>query len=863
MRNPFSLPPALVLSAVLLLGCQPRFHPTANLQTGVAQDLARYRKRVLDSIYYQLELQVPPEKNEPIKGIQNIRFRLSGTRLSLPLDFRADSTQLLGCEVNGKEARVLLEKEHIVLPGRLLRNSINTVRLRFIAGDQSLNRNESYLYTLLVPDRARTAFPVFDQPDLKARWQLTLTLPAGWKALFNAPLLDSAHAAGSSTWRFGQSDLIPSYLFAFTAGRFKEIRDTANGRYMRFLHRETDSSKLRLSKAPVFRLHGEALRYLENYTGIPYPFLKFDFAAIPDFQYGGMEHPGAISYKASTLFLDAGATRDEELNRANLIAHETAHMWFGDLVTMRWFDDVWTKEVFANFMADKVTQAAMPSSSYGLKFLLAHHPAAYSVDRSAGANPIRQPLANLQEAGTLYGNIIYHKAPIVMRQLERMMGADVFRTGIQEYLRRYALGNASWPELIDILDRHTPLDLKAWNSIWVDEAGRPVFDFETTREGDRLRIRETRHRGEDSSLRRWPQQFTVGLVYADTVMQELMRAGTDTEIRQSEGRGRPEYLVFNADGMGYGLFPTDPAMLGSAVFPADPVVRASAFINLYENMLSGRTITARQTLEYFLTAACLESEDLILRYLTSQISDIYWRLLAANDRMARAPGLERRLWKALLQAPTAGRKKQFFRLYQSLAQTSEALDQLYQIWKQQQAPAGIVLTEDDYTGLALSLALRDHADRNILSLQQERISNPDRKARLAFLAPALSSATAVRDSFFLSLRQESNREKEAWVTAALGYLHHPLRAPESIRYLQTSLELLEEIQRTGDIFFPSSWLPATLGSYQSTEAAAIVRRFLEERPNFSPRLKAKVLQAADPLFRAVRLCTANHAGEVR
>ena len=221
---------------------------------------------------------------------------------------------------------------------------------------------------------------------------------------------------------FLPSDSISTYLFSFAAGRFTPVRRTVGGREMNLLHRETDSTKIRLSVPVIFRLHGAALAFMEQYTGLPYPFQKFDFTALPDFQYGGMEHVGNIDYKASSLFLDEGATQDQLLARQNLIGHETAHMWFGDLVTMQWFNDVWMKEVFANFMADKMNPEAAASPAQLLKFLTDHYPAAYAVDRTAGANPIRQPLDNLQDAGSLYGGIIYHKAPIMMRQLELLMG---------------------------------------------------------------------------------------------------------------------------------------------------------------------------------------------------------------------------------------------------------------------------------------------------------------------------------------------------------------------------------------------------------------------------------------------------------
>src|SRR6185503_14867019 len=144
------------------------------------------------------------------------------------------------------------------------------------------------------------------------------------------------------------------------------------------------------------------------------------------------------------------------------------------------------KEVFANFMAAKIVNPSFPAVNHDLRFLLDNYPSAYSVDRTAGSNAIRQPLANLNEAGSLYGAIIYQKAPIVMRQLETLVGPDTFRDGIREYLRRYSFGSASWPDLIELLDRLTPEDLAAWSHAWVDEAGRPIIETELTVKDGRI-----------------------------------------------------------------------------------------------------------------------------------------------------------------------------------------------------------------------------------------------------------------------------------------------------------------------------------------------------------------------------------------
>lgn len=211
---------------------------------------------------------------------------------------------------------------------------------------------------------------------------------------------------------------IPSTLspptFLLAAGKFQRKTATIDGRTMNALYRETDPEKVKqLDKC--FAEAAWSIRWLENYTGIAYPFSKYDFVVLPGYQFGGMEHPGAIQFNARTIFLGAQPTEDDELRRFQLISHETAHMWFGDLVTMRWFDDVWTKEVFANFMASKMAADQFPHVNHELNFLKDHYPLALSIDRTEGTHPIQQQLDNLKNAGLLYGHIIYHKAPIMMQ----------------------------------------------------------------------------------------------------------------------------------------------------------------------------------------------------------------------------------------------------------------------------------------------------------------------------------------------------------------------------------------------------------------------------------------------------------------
>lgn len=838
---------ALFLSLLISGGVSGVFGqaaPAGMAAPGVAYALAAYRAGVLQNIRYELSFSLPAGKEMPVTGEEKISLVLGAGFAGRPLllDFKAAPQALRWMRVNGRPAAISIKDEHLAIPAALLHAGANTIETGFVAGNPALNRNSEFMYTLLVPDRARTLFPCWDQPDLKAVFVLTLTAPAGWTVMGNAPLLDSTALGDSCRYRFRPSDRIPTYLFSFVAGKWSSVTRTVDGRPMRLLYRETDSTRLRLSLDSIFRIEGQALHFMEDYTGIGYPFQKLDIVAVPDFQFGGMEHVGAILFKASSLFLDSGATREQLIGRSNLLSHETAHMWFGDLVTMTWFNDVWMKEVFANFMADKISNVTLPDGKSDLKFLVDHYPAAYSVDRTAGTHPIRQRLDNLQDAGSLYGNIIYNKAPIVMRQLELLVGAGAFRHGLRDYLHGHLYGNAGWPDLLHALQKYTKADLAAWNAVWVNGVGMPSIG-----------------KSEDSSGRRWPQRFTDGLIYHDHIDTLTVNTNTgDVRVPAAAGKPLPECIILNFNGYGYGIFAVDRRsmhwLLADSPVRLGPVTRASMYINLYENMLDGKANTPEQLLGFDRLMLTREPEELNLNLVLDQLGSIFWRFLTPAERTAVAPGLEADLWQTLLRVPAGNEKKLLFRTYSNLVLSKEGEDRLYAIWKDQRPPAGVKLSEDDYTALAAALALRVYPGyADILREQGDRIQNSDRKARWQYLQAALSPDTAERDRFFASLQDPAARRKEAWVLSALSYLHHPLRVAYSEKYLPETLDWLADVQRTGDVFFPQSWLGTSFGYYQTASAARIVSDFLRRHPDYNTKLKAKILQATDNLFRARRI----------
>ncbi|MEM7584007.1 MAG: M1 family aminopeptidase, partial [Acidobacteriota bacterium] len=694
---------------------------------------------------------------------------------------------------------------------------------------------------------------------LKARFDLQLEIPGDWTAIANGELASLDDSGPRHRYRFATTEPLPTYLLAFAVGKFEVANAERDGRTMRFLHRETDQEKVARNLDAIFGLHASALDWLESYTAIPHPFQKFDFVAIPAFQYGGMEHTGNIFYRARSLFLDETATQSQHLSRASLIAHETAHMWFGNLVTMKWFDDVWLKEVMANLMAAKIVHPSFPEVDHDLRFLLAHYPRAYEIDRTAGANPIRQELDNLNEAGSLYGAIIYQKAPIVMRQLELMIGEAAFREGIRDYLSAHRYGNAIWQDLVAALAAQTDEDLAAWSDVWVHTAGRPTVGVELAASEGTVSALTVTQQDPSGDGRLWSQQLSLYLGYASAPGRHIDgHLRTDRwDVADAVGLPVPDYVLANGVGIGYARFALDAAsrdhLLAHLPRLEAPRQRAIAWLSLWDALLEGE-VAPQPWIDLAHRALATESDELNIQRMLDDLEGAYWRYLTQAERSSLAPQLEALLWQRLEAAPQARLKSAFLATYRDVALSSQAIGRLRQLWSGKMTLDDLPLSENDLTALAQTLAIRRVDDAEaVLDQQAERIANPDRRARFDFVRPALSADPAIRDRFFDSLKDAESRGREPWVLEALEFLHHPLHAESSRHYLRPSLDLLEEIQRTGDIFFPLRWLVATLSGHSSPEAADIVREFLDQRPDLPPQLRGKLLQAADPLMRASKL----------
>lgn len=802
---------------------------------GVSYELAEWRSSTIKNVSYDLHFDIAASRSEAVMGELSLAFDVEQSQ-EIVIDFRQRSDEILDVRANGKAATYEFRNEHIIIPEEAISAGRNNIDIAFVAGDQSINRNDDFLYTLLVPDRARTLFPCFDQPNIKASFSLSLTIPREWVAVSNTAIAEEQITDDRRRVTFHPTEPLSTYLFSFVAGRLdSRTYDDGHHRFTAY-YRETDPKRLAQLNT-IFAQVAASLEWLEDYTAIPYPFAKYDLVILPGFQYGGMEHTGATLYNDTQMFLGEHPTPDEELRRIELIAHETAHMWFGDYVTMAWFDDVWTKEVFANYFAARITEPLFPEVNHRLNFIKNYVGRSLAEDRTLGTTSIRQELDNLQNAGLVYGNIIYNKAPVMMEKLVEIMGEEAFREGIRRYLRRHAYGNATWDELIAILDELSKANLAAFSDVWVNRRGMPHIS--TSIEGEELVV--TQHDPYGRSLL-WPQSFACTAIGHDGTTTEVEITLYEREARVAIPRDT-RHILPNSDGRGYGIFLVDTAttawLAEHWASIEDATTRQAAAMALNENYELSR-IEDRAWLGMLLSWISEERNPLIISTLCSYLSEPL-RCGGAHDE-------ELAMLHLAQHHALSSCRQQLLRTLFHAATSDDVVAELYDIWAKGEHP---LLGTTDYMTLAYELAIR-YPERYeaIVEQQRERITNGDRRRQFDYIIRACHPDKEMRDALFTELLEPENRRTEPWAAAALALLNHPLREGEAVAYIRRGLDELREVQRTGDIFFPRNWAGALLGNHRTAEAYREVQQFLEDNPQYPQLLKNKILQAADPLYRA-------------
>ncbi|HEX6905206.1 MAG TPA: M1 family aminopeptidase, partial [Terriglobales bacterium] len=565
---------------------------------GVPRDLARQRAAEISGLRYHISFVLVPHA-ATTAGHEELSFTLKSAQPVL-LDYRDGTVQRM--TVNGAEVAALPENGHLQLPADKLRAGENTVTFDFISAvapaGKPITRYEDkddgseYIYTLFVPMDASMAFPCFDQPDLKGRFRLAITAPQEWTIISNTETTGSEPAGtGQARTMFGETRPISTYLFAFAAGPFRKVERPGVLDLPGLYVRKSKWERAENEATEVQQIAKQGMTYLSSYFAQPFPFPKYDMVLIPGFPYGGMEHAGATFLREESVLFRTAPTHSDLLGRDLLVLHELTHQWFGDLTTMRWFDDLWLKEGFAQYMAYQALDRLRPRENIWKRFYLSIKPAAYEIDATQGATPIYQDIPNLKDAKSAYGAIVYFKAPGMLKQLAYVLGGENFRGGLQLYLKEHLYGNAEWSDLVHAFERASGQKLDRWAGMWIRHRGMPQVDVSwSCRDGqiDQFSLAQHDVLGEGNL---WPIATEVLLAYEGTGPGLRFRASFDTAsagFRQPLGQPCPLYVFANDQDYAYGRFLLDPhsrlAVVRQLGNVRDVFLRAMLWGSLWESV---------------------------------------------------------------------------------------------------------------------------------------------------------------------------------------------------------------------------------------------------------------------------------------
>ncbi|MGC6487369.1 MAG: M1 family metallopeptidase [Planctomycetota bacterium] len=840
---------------------------------GIDRDLARARAALIQDVEYDLRFRFI-ERMQAVSGSISMRFRFreDGDREDLVLDF--DGASISEVLVNNQEVELERQANHLILPGELLGDGVNGVRAEFTSRVAATGTpltvyrdaadGREYHYTLLVPADAHRLFPCFDQPDLRARFRLELDVPESWTAVANAEPADPADpepevAPRGRLFRFRQSAPLPTYLFAFACGPFAELNapqpqvpGVTCDEPMRILLRES-----RLDDADrdaLVRLHHDGLRWLASEFDVPYPFDKLDLVLLPGFPYGGMEHAGAIFYRETSLVFDHEPTVDEQVRRSTLVYHELSHQWFGNLVTMKWFDDLWLKEGFATFYGYRAMAALEPAQRAWLRFLQRVKPRAYAVDATPGTTPVFQELQNLADAKSAYGAIVYNKAPAVLRALFAQLGPEVFQTGVKRFLEKHAFDSATWQDLAAALEGAARQSLRRWSERWLLAPSMPQVRVAWTADAAGVitdaRVTQ-RALGGDGS---WPMDLEL-MVIDRAGGRQTLEVTTDAPtaaVPALVGRPAPAAVLANPEDVAYGQFVPDATsvawLLEHLPEEPDPLVRACGTTALYEAVREAELDPARFA-EVLLTMLQREQDADSHRWLLSRLGTCLSRYLPP----ARSAPLWQRAVALLLAQLTdgepSGRELSIFRFLAWRSDAPAVLDVCRLVAR---GAATIPGLEPGRRDRFLAAAALIAAGRDDGAYEAVRDAYRDQDiGKDAFLTEAATPTAASKARYWEQYLQ-LGEPPEQWTQDSLGAFHWAGQEALTLPYLRRALEQVDWVKQHRRIFFMPAWLDAFVNGHSSEEALRVVDAFLAET-ELSDDVRRKLLQSRDGLARAVRV----------
>ncbi|ARQ70656.1 aminopeptidase N [Streptomyces marincola] len=732
---------------------------------------------------------------------------------------------------------------------------------------------ETYLYTQYEPADARRVFANFEQPDLKAPFDFRVTAPADWVVLGNGAETGRREVAGSepaaATWTFATTRPISTYITAVVAGPYHYVTD----HYRREL---PDGSVLDIplgalcrkglarhfDHEEIFTLTKQGLDFFHEHFDYPYPFGTYDQAFVPEYNIGAMENPGLVTFREEYVFRGR-TTRAAHQGRANTLLHEMAHMWFGDLVTMEWWDDLWLKESFADFMGAFSLVEATRFDEGWIAFANRRKAWAYRADQLPSTHPITADIRDLQDAKLNFDGITYAKGASVLKQLVAYAGREAFLEGARRYFRRHAYGNTRLTDLLDVLSETSGRDMPAWSRAWLETTGVNVLTPQVTYDAEgRITGLSVLQEASPEHPTLRPHRVAVGL-YGPTgpggpieryARAEVDVSGPSTPVPELTGQPAPAFVLVNDDDLTYCKTRFDERSLdglrsGLGAI-TDPLARALCWSALW-NLTRDALLPAHEFLGLVREFAGQETQVGVLQMVHAWARTAQLRYTAPEGReAARAALAETAVGELRRATPGSDHQVAWARFLAACAGSDPDAQLLTGLLAGTARIDGLDVDQELRWAFLEPLAASGHAGAAEIDAELARDDTASgRRHQVRCLAARPSAevkAAAWRDV------AESDRLSNALTEATIAGFARPGRSDLLDPYVPRYFAMLRDVWRERTIETAMALIHGLFPAHGDRSVLAATDAWLAEHADAAPALRRLVLEERDDLARALR-----------
>lgn len=830
-------------------------------QSILTREDAQLRSAKISNVKYDLTVRL--NETATYAGEQNISFTLSDASADIRVDFfKGDIKKIT---VNDQNVNVLKTPTFFWLPQAALKAGTNLVRISYTTEMQTngtgLHRFQDpedkniFLYTQFEAFDAHKFMPCFDQPDLKATLQLQVEAPKTWTVVSTARENSVEELEnGNKLWDFPETAPISTYLFSLHAGPFKVWKDSFGKIPLRLLARPSLAKYI-----PVklwFSLTKKGLGFYNSYFAYPYPFKKYDQLIVPELNAGAMENVGAVTF-SERLARRGKITRDDELSLADVILHEMAHMWFGDLVTMRWWNDLWLNESFATYMSSLAIAKSTKYNEVWKNFL--HVKLwAYDQDQLSTTHPIESHVKDTMEAFASFDGITYGKGASVLKQMNHWLTPQVFQKGVQAYMKNYAFQNAELKNFIGSLQQFSDTDFVSWSNAWLKQAGVDTLHSSFTCKDGKLESIGLQVTPQIPGEFR-PQRIKIALYKKNKQSLQLLRSEEiklTQALQKLEWKGACPDLVYpNLDDQAYIKVVLDAKSVETAKsslsIMQDPLMRMMLWANFWQ-MVRDQDLSLADYAE--IAEHHLEKENdltilhMVMRSVTGPLLS-YWPMkpeILNQKRGAFIKKLEGITWSRMEKSKAGSDEQSFwFDNFVSVAETPQSLSTITQLLEGSlAAPKGFTIDQDRRWTILNRLCRKGSAQCSTLVEREKKRDGSDRGQKSALAAEAIRPDLAVKENFYRQVVEDKNvslQKKYAIAKSMFPYEQQDMAQNFEARYFQ----YLESNKHNAEVeslqLYARSFIPNNCTSPQSTKVGS----FLAHNPDLPAPVTIHLKQALD------------------